>query len=183
MRYRVLGPLRVVHDGHDVTPTGEQQRRLLAALVLRAGTAVPADHLVEVLWPDRLPADHAAALQTHVFRLRRALPGGAVETTPGGYRLAAAAEDIDAHRFGTLVHRAAAARDEEPDDALAQLDEGLSWWRGEPYEELADTDEGRVEAARLRELRANAREERLATMLQLDRAADVVADLLAFAAE
>jgi len=30
--------LRVVHDGHDVTPTGEQQRRLL-------GTAVEKRHV------------------------------------------------------------------------------------------------------------------------------------------
>ena len=103
MRYRVLGPLRITDGDRDLTPSGDRQRRLLAALVLERGAVVSADRLAELLWPDRLPADQASALQTHVFRLRRVLPEGAIETVGAGYRLAATADDIDAHHFAELV--------------------------------------------------------------------------------
>ena len=111
-----------------------------------------ADRLAELLWPDRLPADQASALQTHVFRLRRVLPEGAIETVGAGYRLAATADDIDAHHFAELVTDAIAEGSGGPLRALALLDEALSLWRGQPFEELAETDAGRIEAARLGEL-------------------------------
>ena len=73
----MLGPIRVVDaEGRDVTPDGALQRRLLALLVLRRGQVVSADAAVDVLWPTDRPRDPAAALQNHLFRLRRALPDG-----------------------------------------------------------------------------------------------------------
>ena len=114
MRYRVLGPLRITDGDRDLTPSGDRQRRLLAALVLERGAVVSADRLAELLWPDRLPADQASALQTHVFRLRRVLPEGAIETVGAGYRLAAPADDIDADRFAELVTDAIAEGSSDP---------------------------------------------------------------------
>src|SRR4051794_16400876 len=69
----VLGPVRLVVDGEDRTPRGTIQRRLLCALALRAApaTATRDGDLADLLWPAGLPADHRAALQTHIFRLRR----------------------------------------------------------------------------------------------------------------
>ena len=128
VRYRVLGPLRITDGDRDLTPSGDRQRRLLAALVLERGAVVSADRLAELLWPDRLPADQASALQTHVFRLRRVLPEGAIETVGAGYRLAAAADDIDADRFAELVTDAIAEGSSDPRRALALLDEALSLW-------------------------------------------------------
>ena len=49
------------------------QRRLLAALLLRPGRAVPADTLVEAVWGPRPPPTAAATLQSYVSRLRRTL--------------------------------------------------------------------------------------------------------------
>jgi len=45
----VLGPLRAVAGGRDVTPPGPLQRRLLALLVLRRGHVVPAEVAIEAL--------------------------------------------------------------------------------------------------------------------------------------
>ncbi|HTN81216.1 MAG TPA: BTAD domain-containing putative transcriptional regulator [Acidimicrobiales bacterium] len=171
-------------DGdREVTPSGDRQRRLLAALVAARGSVVSGDRLVELLWGDRLPADHVAALQTHVFRLRRVLPEGAIETAPTGYRLVADAGDVDAECFSALVAEAIAAKATSSARALALLDDALSLWRGEPYEELAEMDAGRIEAARLRETEVVAREERLATMASINPDHhDLLAELVAFAA-
>lgn len=183
MQYRVLGPLCVLDDhGSDITPAGDRQRRLLAALLLDVGSLVAVDRLAEVLWPDELPADRAGALQTHVFRLRRALPEGSIDTVAGSYRLNAGPEDVDAPRFAAAVAEATSCRVGVPEAALARLTEALTWWRGEPYEDLVDTDAGRVESQRLCEVHALACEERLAALVDLGRSAEALADLHALVA-
>src|SRR5829696_2283042 len=97
----VLGALRVrdPSSGADRTPPGELQRRLLALLVLERGREVSTDRAVEALWPTRPPRDPAAALQTHVFRLRQALPDGTVISSSRGYVLVGAGVDVDADRL------------------------------------------------------------------------------------
>ena len=115
MRYRVLGPLEVIDDGgRDVTPTGPLQRRLLAGLLLYAGRVVSVDRLADLLSPSDAPADLAAALQTHVFRLRRSLPDVVVTRQPPGYRLEASPDEIDALGFAAAVGKAAARRTHDP---------------------------------------------------------------------
>ncbi|MPY92656.1 MAG: AfsR/SARP family transcriptional regulator [Acidimicrobiia bacterium] len=183
VRYRVLGPLHVVDDdGADITPAGDRQRRLLAGLLLESGATVGVDRLADLLWPRALPADLAGAIQTHVFRLRRALPAGTIDTVAGGYRLNASADEVDARCFAAAVAGATSRRADAAAAPIDQLDEALSWWRGEPYEDLVDTDAGRLEAERLREVHALACEERFALLLELGREADALADLHAFAA-
>jgi predicted ATPase/DNA-binding SARP family transcriptional activator len=176
---RVLGPIELHTDAGDVTPSGDLQRRLLAALTLRRGEVVRSEELVDVLWPDRPPRDPDAALQTHVFRLRQLLPDGAVASNGAGYRLDPAAVDVDADGLADALATAA----ERPDDAAEVLDAALGAWRSAPYPELADTDGGRAEAARLEELRGRAREERAAAAVAAGRAADVVAELTTLVAE
>ncbi len=63
------------------------------------------------------------------------------------------------------------------------LDDALSWWRGEPYDELADLDAARIEVSRLRELETLAREERLVALMQIGTDRDVLPDLIAFAGQ
>ena len=169
----VLGPLRVRDaDDHDITPDGDLQRRLLALLVLRRGTVVSTDAAVDALWPGRRPSDPAAALQTHVFRLRKALPD-LVASTETGYRLDPAAVDLDADRLAGAV-----------DDAAAEeLDAVLSRWRGPAYPELDEVDDARIEAERLEELRLLAVERRAQLRIAAGAADDAVAELRALAAE
>ncbi|NBH04993.1 helix-turn-helix domain-containing protein, partial [Amycolatopsis sp. SID8362] len=103
MRVALLGPLRAAEDdGTPIDIGGARLRMLLARLALDAGRAVPADALVDGLWGGEPPSDAANALQSLVSRLRKALPV-AVESGPGGYRLAVAREDVDAERFERLA--------------------------------------------------------------------------------
>lgn len=64
-----------------------RQRRLLALLVVQAGSVVSVDWLAEYLWDDAdRPEATAPALRTYVSRLRQALPEvaqGWIETEPG----------------------------------------------------------------------------------------------------
>ena len=157
-------------------PTGALQRRLLALLVLRRGRVVSVDTAVEVLWPSGLPADPVAALQNHLFRLRRGLSDGVIDAVGDGYRLDAARVDLDAERFSAILDGGATA----DEAALAELDAVLARWSGPAYPELDDIDDGRAEAARLDELRIRAREVRADARLALGDTDGLVAELVAW---
>ena len=179
VRIDVLGPIRARDaDGRDVTPDGSLQRRLLALLVLRRGHVVSAAAAVEALWPSRLPADPFAALQNHVYRLRRGLPDGVVESVGDGYRLDPRHVEIDADRLATLL-----ARDAGDDASLADLDGLLARWQGPAYPELGDVGDGLGESLRLDELRLRAREWRAERLLARGEADRVVAELAVLAGE
>jgi len=181
MRVDVLGPVRVHDaDGTDRTPDGALQRRLLSLLVLRRGRAVSTGAAIEALWPDAPPHDPAAALQNHVSRLRRCLPPGAVASEADGYRLDPGTVEVDADRLPALLERLTAADDP---DAETELETLLARWHGPAHPELEDTDEGRVEAQRLDELRLRLREARAERRLAAGRTEGLVAELRALADE
>jgi predicted ATPase/DNA-binding SARP family transcriptional activator len=174
-RVEVLGPIRVLDDdGHDVTPSGALQRRLLALLVLRRGRAVSVDAAVDALWPSERPADPTAALQHHVSRLRRAVPALVIDAVDDGYRLDPTTVDVDADRLATAVS------DGDDSDALGAV---LARWRGPAFPELADVDEARPAAAGLDELRARAREAIAEARLAGGDVDGVVTDLVALVDE
>lgn len=175
--FAVLGPLEVTGpDGADLTPPGDLQRRLLSMLLLRRGSVVTTDRLAEAMWAgDGAPGP--AALHSHVSRLRKRIPDLGIEFTGGGYRLDLADAELDAVRFESAVSRAVSIAADDPAAALEALDEALAWWRGEPYVDLADDDDGFIEIERLAEVRARAQEERFAALIALGRATDAVADL------
>ncbi|MFI9551389.1 BTAD domain-containing putative transcriptional regulator [Nonomuraea endophytica] len=180
MRIELLGRVRAVgDDGSPLEIRGARLRVLLARLALDPGRVVPADALVDDLWAAGLPADAANALQALVSRLRKALGGPeTVESVAGGYRLAARAEDVDAHRFEDLLARGrkelAADR---PQAASTLLTEALGLWRGPALEDLDGAAFAGASAARLEELRAAAAEERFEAELRLGRHAEILADL------
>ena len=107
VRVSVLGPLRV-EAGQSVVPVGGRQLRLLLILLaLEAGRVVPAAVLAARLWPEEEPADPGNALQTLVSRPRAALrPAGLdtlIESHSSGYRLAVAADAVDALAFESMA--------------------------------------------------------------------------------
>ncbi|WP_411074043.1 AfsR/SARP family transcriptional regulator [Streptomyces sp. cmx-4-7] len=112
--YRVLGPCRALRadDGTEAVLSGGRLRALLTALAAAGGRAVDPGALIERVWADTDPADdrdRTAALQALVGRLRRALGRETVASEPGGYRLAAARDDVDLYRFERLAAEGAAA--------------------------------------------------------------------------
>jgi DNA-binding SARP family transcriptional activator len=165
----VLGRIEVVDDRGNLDIGGPRVRMLLAALVLQAGTALPAATIADAVWGDTPPASAHKTLQTHVFHLRRALGPSVIRSTLDGYGLVCERDMVDANRFENLLVKGRRALDE--DDAergVELLDRALMLWRGPPYPELADWRIARAEAARLEELRLLAQDERATAMLRGD---------------
>ncbi|MER7762724.1 BTAD domain-containing putative transcriptional regulator [Streptomyces sp. NPDC097619] len=162
MRYLILGATEARDDRGTALPLGGPRlRALLTALALRADRPlpVPVAELVDEVWPPdtgRPPADAPAALQALVGRLRRTLGREAVRSGPGGYRLAAAPDEVDLHRFTALAREGAAdlaAGRYGP--AADTLRSALGLWRGPAFADLPDgaAHRARPEAARATALR------------------------------
>jgi predicted ATPase/DNA-binding SARP family transcriptional activator len=182
---RVLGPVEIVGDGGAVAPLAAKQLRLLTALVVAAGRACEVDELVEAVWGDAPPASARSLVQVYVSQLRKALPPGIeVVTRPGAYALELALDQLDAARFERLLDECATAR-RSGNAALASslADRALGLWRGRAYGELAYEEVAFRESERLEELRLVAVEERIDAELDLGRHEDVLAEVVATAAE
>ncbi|MFC8196075.1 BTAD domain-containing putative transcriptional regulator [Streptomyces sp. NPDC057298] len=178
VRYRILGTTQAVrNDGTLVPVGGARLRALLTVLALRPGRAVPAAALVDEVWGVDPPADATGALQALVGRLRRALGADAIDSAEGGYRLRAAADDIDLHRFERLAGEGVRAlADDDPGKAAVILDDALALWRGPA---LADLPDRSAESSRWESRRLDARRARLTAALALGHAERSLPDLTA----
>ncbi|MGW3423800.1 AfsR/SARP family transcriptional regulator [Streptomyces phaeochromogenes] len=178
VRYRILGTTQALRgDGTPVPVGGARLRALLTVLALRPGRTVPAAVLVDEVWAADPPADATGALQALVGRLRRALGAEAIASAEGGYRLCAAADDIDLHRFERLAGEGVRAlADGDPGKAAVVLDDALALWRGPALADLPDriAESSRWEARRLDTHRA-----RLTAALTLGQAEQYLPDLSA----
>ncbi|GAA2228102.1 BTAD domain-containing putative transcriptional regulator [Promicromonospora sukumoe] len=149
----VLGPFAVAVDGAEVHLPG-RLRALLAGLAVAAGAPVPVERLVEVVWGEDLPVSPQRSLQVLVSRLRSVVGDDAVETVPGGYRLAVPAGQVDVASFAALV--AAQVDPARPDDA-AQADDAPPPGDPAPSDDAASpndptpSDPARPERQRLRD--------------------------------
>ncbi|WP_432074091.1 BTAD domain-containing putative transcriptional regulator [Streptomyces wuyuanensis] len=162
-------------DGSPAGLGGPRLRALVAVLALRGGRTVPVGVLVDEVWDGDAPADAVGALQALVGRTRRVLGHDAVLSADGGYRLGAAPEDIDLHRFERLASEGARSlADGDPGKAVELLDEAIGLWRG-PV--LADLPDRTAEAARWDARLLAARRARLEAALALGRAEETLAEL------
>jgi DNA-binding SARP family transcriptional activator len=186
MRFGVLGPLEVEADDGPVVLGGPKERLLLALLLTRPNQVVSVDALVRGLWGEQPPPTAAKTLQSHVKRLRRVLEpdrargaaGQVLITRPPGYLLRVEPGTLDATRFEELTAKAARAlADGAARAAGSMLREALGLWRGQAFEEFADSDVAAAEADRLGELRLGAVEDRLEAELRLGRHRELVAEL------
>ena len=181
MRFELLGSLRVVDGGCDLTPARPKQRALLALLLLRRGEVVAGAQLIEALWGEDPPGSAQNALHGHVSALRKLLGAERIRTRPPGYLLSAAADEVDVARFESLVERARAR--EDPGDRSAGLRDALALWRGEPLADLQGEPLAEREIARLEELRLAALEDRIDADLAAGRHFELVAELETLVAE
>ena len=183
LEFRILGPLEVRAAAAPLQLRGAKVRGLLAALLLDANHPVSADRLIEWLWRGSPPANAHNALQAHVSQLRKVLGTNRLELRDAGYVLSVGDDELDAARFERLLGEGRRALDVGDAAAASRiLGEALTLWRG-PV--LADCDlepEAQAEAARLEELRAATREERIEADLRLGRHAELVAELEALVA-
>ncbi|OIK03481.1 BTAD domain-containing putative transcriptional regulator [Streptomyces monashensis] len=182
VRYRLLGTTQALRpDGTTVPVGGARLRTLLSVLALRAGRTVPVGVLVDEVWGADPPADTAGALQALVGRLRRTLGAAAVASAEGGYRLAAALDDVDLNRFERLTGDGLAAlADGDPAKAAVLLDDALALWHGPA---LADLPDHGAEAARWETRRLDALRARHTAALALGRAEQSLPELTALCDE
>jgi DNA-binding SARP family transcriptional activator len=178
--FRILGPLEVRNEQAAIALGGPRQRALLVALLLRAGRVVPTEQLIDELYGENPPKTAITAVQNGVVALRKALGPDVLVTRSPGYLLDVSPEQIDARRFELLL---ADARNASPGERRTLLLRALALWRGPPLAEFAFEAWAETDARRLDDLRLAAVEERIGADIELDRAADVVAELDALARE
>ncbi|NKX51948.1 response regulator receiver protein, partial [Arthrobacter deserti] len=127
---QMIGHLRIRRGDTVLTAStlgGPKPRQVLEILLLRLGTAVSKDQLVELLWGGKAPGEALATLESYVSVLRRHLQPGHAKTGPlrtanSGYLLERELVDLDLERFDTLVRDAELA---QPADAYPRLVEAL----------------------------------------------------------
>ncbi|HEY2288641.1 MAG TPA: AAA family ATPase [Streptosporangiaceae bacterium] len=88
---RLAGTFRVVRDGTELTDAeigSRKSRTLLKLLAVRRSALVPAEVIIEVLWPAGPPAAPEQNIATLVSRLRAALGADLIQGGRTGYRLA-----------------------------------------------------------------------------------------------
>lgn len=181
MDFRILGPLEVLDEDRVLDVGGGKQRSVLALLLLHANEVVSSDRLIDELWPEAPPPSAAKIVQVHVSRLRRALDGaaeGILLTRGRGYELRVAPDQLDLHRFQTLLEEGRAAIGAgDPESAAETLRRALDLWRGPPLADFAYDSFAQQEIARLEELRLAAIEERIEADLAVGRHDAVVQEL------
>ncbi|KIA62725.1 BTAD domain-containing putative transcriptional regulator [Nocardia vulneris] len=133
----LLGEIALRRDGALTALPGARSRLLLAALALRPGRSRSAQTLIDDVWGEQPPRAPMNALHTQVSRLRAALPDGALEIGPAGYRLTLRADEVDLTRTAELLRRAREYRTAgEHAACLASIAEARALWRGEPGGDL-----------------------------------------------
>jgi DNA-binding SARP family transcriptional activator/tetratricopeptide (TPR) repeat protein len=136
LQFVLLGHVGVWVDGRPMDLGPPQQRAVLAVL-LSAGSPVPASDLVDRLWGERAPATGSNLVHGHVSRLRRGLAqvsGVRLARQSGGYQLRTDMDLVDMHRFRRLV--ADSSRADTVDDASRMLGQALEIWRGPAFADL-----------------------------------------------
>ncbi|WP_035846486.1 ATP-binding protein [Kitasatospora azatica] len=122
---------RVAYRGQEVT--APRLRALLALLAGDLRTGCSTERLVSGLWAEELPERPGKALQVLVSRTRTQLGAEVIASTPTGYRLALAEEQVDSSAL--LLHAAASADRARAGDhagSLAAAEAGLALWAGTP---------------------------------------------------
>jgi peptide/nickel transport system substrate-binding protein len=165
-------------NGSPVALGGRKPRAVLGALLLRAGTAVPVDELIDAVWGDAAPPTALKSLQVSVANLRRLLGRDRIRTHGAAYAVVVEDDELDAKQFEHLVAegRAALQRAEhaQASDLLAS---GLALWSGRVCEDVAFESPVNADAERLEELRRSALHDRVDADLALGRHAQLVPEL------
>uniref|UniRef100_UPI002E1ECD93 AfsR/SARP family transcriptional regulator n=1 Tax=Nocardia aurantiaca TaxID=2675850 RepID=UPI002E1ECD93 len=133
----LLGEIALRRDGALTAVPGARARLLVATLALRPGRSRSAQALIDDVWGEDPPRAPMNALHTQVSRLRSALPEGALEIGPAGYRLVLAPEQVDltlAHQLEKQARQAHTIGDDTACLDLLATARGL--WRGEPGADL-----------------------------------------------
>jgi DNA-binding SARP family transcriptional activator len=169
LRIYMLGPFRVLRSGEPIPPSAwrsQQTRKILKVLLTRRGRVVPADQLLEILWPKDAPTAARRRLHVRISQLRRALraepqdetldPDGSsayILTIEGGYAFDLEADCwLDTVEFEACAERG--RRSQESGslvEATAAYEVARALYRGDFLEEDLYEEWAFAERERLRE--------------------------------
>jgi DNA-binding SARP family transcriptional activator/tetratricopeptide (TPR) repeat protein len=139
VHFSLLGPVRAWRGQSELDLGPNQQRAVLALLLLRANQLATVDDLIELLWERDPPSSAVNVIHKYIGAIRRLLEpdlatraSGRWLTRHGGaYRLTADEGMSDLLAFRAAVQKARSARaDNRPADALDLLMEALGLRRG-----------------------------------------------------
>ncbi len=173
MEFRILGPLEVLEEGQSLELGGQQQRALLALLLLEPNRVVSRDRLIAALWEDDPPDSAHKALQVYVSNLRKRIGRDRITTKAPGYAIRVEPGELDLELFEGFAAEGGRRR----------CAEALALWRGPPLAEFAHRRFALPEIARLEERHLALLEERIEADLARGRQADLVAELESLVAE
>ncbi|MDP9796185.1 DNA-binding SARP family transcriptional activator [Catenuloplanes nepalensis] len=136
VRLRILGPLRLWRDGVERGAGPQQQAKVLALLLARAGRPISTTDLIDLIWEEDAPASALNVIQKYVGVLRRLLEPEVPARASGSYLLHRGNAYLFSPHPGTLDltdfrERLAAAR--STSDAAVALDHhliALGLWQG-----------------------------------------------------
>ncbi|MFB9468035.1 BTAD domain-containing putative transcriptional regulator [Nonomuraea salmonea] len=149
LEIKFLGPLEVEAGGTVVTISGARRIGVLVRLALDAGQVVLTETLLSDVWASSSAVTATKQLHIVISKLRDTLGPDAIETVPGGYRLAVERDHVDVHAFAHLSRQArAACADGATATADALFRGALELWRGPVLTEV-DTPWAGIEAERL----------------------------------
>jgi DNA-binding SARP family transcriptional activator len=188
--FGVLGPLSMTAHGVRVPVGPPKQRAVLAMLLINRNRPVSVESLIHGVWgEDPVPAARTS-IQAHVSNLRRLLrsagvdPSRVLASAPPGYQLNVADADCDVGRF--LASKAAgtkAAAAGQFDEASGHFSAALAEWRGPVLDDLRDCAFVAGFATTLMEEKVAAQLARAEAEIACGRAAAVIGELEALAAE
>ncbi|GGU08162.1 regulatory protein AfsR [Streptomyces coeruleorubidus] len=182
----MLGPVRAWRDDVELDLGPVRQQALLTALLLRPGTTVSRQQLLDGVWGPEPPGTGAKVIPVYVHQLRRRLEpaGGSPSSSPivtdrGGYRFDPHDVLTDLARLREITAEACAVRDSgELTAAVSAWSTALEMFHGEA---LAGIPGPFAEAERLRlsEYRLALVQDKAECQLRLGRHAEVVGELFA----
>lgn len=191
----VLGPLNVLSNNVDHTPSARKLRNVLAMLVVHVDRVVPVSALMSELWDDEPPVSGLTTLQTYILNLRKmfasitGLPASDVirrilVTRSGGYMLMGEMAVLDVREYKRHATAGWAALGAGYDqDGVTRLTAALDLWRGPA---LVDVQLGRTLESKRRELeesRLVVTEYLVDAKLRLGMYREVLAELAALTSE
>lgn len=158
-RISLLGPFQVERDGRVIQRqewARPKDRALLKLLALERGHRIPADRLLDLLWPDLEPFSAGNSLHVSVSRLRKLLGSTLIIREEVGYTLGSAESLwIDVEEFWRQLGEGRERRREEAWVSAAESYRAAdALYRGDlfeddPYEEWAQAPRERLREAHL----------------------------------
>jgi DNA-binding SARP family transcriptional activator len=182
MGFRILGPLAVIADGRDITPTAPKVRQVLAFLLMRRNQIVQVSELVDELWGSHPPDSAMTTLQTYIYKLRKDVldPCALAQllTKPCGYLLSVADENVDVCGFEVLSTQGRQALEGgDPLRATELLAKALSVWHGQALVGVTAGETLSAHVTRLEENRLRTLEMRIEADIQLGRHQELISEL------